>query len=185
MIHSSIIFAAEAHQGQHRKGTQLPYIIHPMEVAQILSYVHAPQETIAAGILHDTLEDTTVTYQELVNHFGDSIASLVLECTNTTSGPWQVRKQYTVMKLGTTQNQNVAFILCADKISNLRSIVYDIKAVKQEIWKRFSAPPKDVLWYYEQLGKAIASRSDLPACFVREYNALYQSLQEILRQGGQ
>ena len=179
MIHTSIIFATEAHGKQLRKGTQLPYIIHPLEVAQILSYIHSPQEVIVAGILHDTLEDTLVTYQELVDHFGKNIASLVFECSNKCDGPWRTRKQYTITKLETTQNQKVALILCADKISNLRSITYDVSTTGPDVWKRFSAPKEDVLWYYEQLGKVIARRHDLPPDFIQEYTALYQKLQNI------
>lgn len=183
MIHKSIIFAAEAHNGQLRKGTQLPYIIHPMEVAQILSYIHAPQEAIIAGILHDVLEDTEVTYQDLIFQFGGEVAALVSECSNVSCGPWRVRKQHTIMKLQTTKNQNAALILCADKISNLRSIAYDINVVDQEIFGRFSAPKEDVLWYYEQLGKVISDKPNLPACLVQEYVTLLRNLQEILKSG--
>ena len=107
MIHTGIIFATEAHGKQLRKGTQLPYIIHPLEVAQILSYIHAPQEVIVAGILHDTLEDTLVTYQELVDHFGKNIASLVFECSNKCDGPWRTRKQYTITKLDILSAQRI------------------------------------------------------------------------------
>ena len=180
MIHTSIIFATTAHNKQLRKGTQLPYIIHPLEVAQILSYVHASQEVIAAGILHDTLEDTKVTYQELTYHFGETIASLVLECTNTCDGPWRIRKQHTITKLETTKNQNVALILCADKISNLRSIVHDVNTIGQDVWNRFSASKEDVFWYYKQLGKVIAHRPGLPTDFIQEYATLYLNLQDAL-----
>lgn len=176
MIHASIMFAAEAHNSQLRKGTELPYIIHPLEVAQILSYIHAPKEVIVAGILHDTLEDTQVTYQDLIHHFGETIAALVLECSNTCDGSWRTRKQQTVTKLKTTNNQNVALILCADKVSNLRSIVYDVNAIGSDIWARFSAPKEDVLWYYEQLEKAITHRHELPSNLTQEYIILYQKL---------
>ena len=182
MIHKSIIFAAEAHNGQLRKGTQLPYIIHPMEVAQILSYIHAPEEVIIAGILHDVLEDTAVTYQDLADQFGDNVATLVSKCTNVCSGPWRVRKQHIVTKLQTTKNQNAALILCADKISNLRSIVYDVKNVKQAIWGRFSAPKEDVLWYYGQLDKVITVKPGLPTYLVQEYATLFNDLQETLKE---
>lgn len=181
MLHKSIIFAAEAHNGQLRKGTQLPYIIHPMEVAQILSYIHAPEEVIIAGILHDVLEDTAVTYQGLADQFGDEVAVLVSECSNISCEPWRARKQHTVTKLQTTKNQNAALVFCADKISNLRSIVHDIKVVKQDVFGRFSAPKEDVLWYYEQLGKAITDKPGLPTCLVQEYAALLRNLQEILK----
>ena len=179
MIHESIIFASEAHNGQLRKGTQLPYIIHPLEVAQILSSAHASKEAIVAGILHDTLEDTNVTCYDLTCRFGTEVTSLVTACSNFCTGSWRIRKQNTITKLETTQNQNVALILCADKISNLRSIVYDIKAVNQKIWDRFSAPKEDILWYYEQLGTVISKKPDLPKCLTHEFTSLYQTLQSM------
>ena len=181
MIHDSIIFAAEAHNGQFRKGTKLPYIIHPMEVAQILSSVQASQEVVAAGILHDTLEDTKVSYHDLTCRFGNVVASLVLECSNLCDGSWRARKQHTVTTLARTQDENVALILCADKLSNLRSIIYDAEIDKNSIWERFSAPKEDVLWYYAQLERAVINKPALPPLLVREYVALHQKLQKILQ----
>lgn len=181
MIHASIMFAAAAHNKQFRKGTELPYIIHPLEVAQILSYIHASQEVIVAGILHDTLEDTQVTYQDLIHHFGETIASLVFECSNTCNGSWRTRKQHTITKLEATKNQNVALVLCADKLSNLRSIVHDVSTIGSDTWARFSAPREDVLWYYGQLGKVIAHRHELPPDFTKEYITLYRELQNICK----
>lgn len=179
MIHKSIMFAANAHRGQLRKGTNLPYIIHPMEVAQILSSVGASQDVVVAGILHDTLEDTSVTLDELVCYFGKYIAWLVSECSNLHAGSWRTRKSYTVTKLAMTADSYVALILCADKLSNLRSIVYDTEIAGQKIWTRFSAPQEDVIWYYEQLGKALSARTDIPTILLHEYTTLYALLEKI------
>ena len=63
-IHNAIIFASIKHQNQKRKGTNLPYIVHPMEVMQILTENGCSENVIVAGILHDTLEDTDTTPQE-------------------------------------------------------------------------------------------------------------------------
>lgn len=180
MIHKSIIFAAEAHNGQLRKGTKLPYIIHPMEVAQILSYQNASEEIIVAGILHDVLEDTDVTYQDLVHQFGEYIATLVSECSSDNCNSWRTRKQHTLDKIHSSDNQDVVLIMCADKISNLRSIVYDVQRGSQEVWERFSAPKNDVLWYYDQLFKEISNKPGLPIVLVREYAMLYLQLQKML-----
>ena len=77
MIKSAIEVAVRAHEGQVRKGTQTPYIIHPLSVGIILAKAGAPDEVIIAGILHDTIEDTPVTCEQVRGTFGGTIANLV------------------------------------------------------------------------------------------------------------
>ena len=77
-IHDAIIFAAKKHQNQKRKGTNLPYIVHPMEVMQILTENGCNENVIVAGILHDTLEDTDTKPEEIEAEFGKDILELVL-----------------------------------------------------------------------------------------------------------
>ena len=79
MIQRAAAFAAKAHEGVVRKGSRLPYIVHPMEVAMIVSVMTDDPEIIAAAYLHDVIEDAGVTYQELETQFGHRIAELVLE----------------------------------------------------------------------------------------------------------
>ena len=76
-IHDAIIFAAKAHEGQRRKGTDIPYITHPFEVAQILMEAGCDETLIIAGLLHDTLEDTEVTAAEIEEQFGPEVLALV------------------------------------------------------------------------------------------------------------
>lgn len=77
-IHEAIIFATLKHQNQKRKGTEIPYIVHPMEVMQLLSAEGLPEEIIIAGILHDTLEDTDTKPEEIEQKFGKAILDIVL-----------------------------------------------------------------------------------------------------------
>ena len=73
MIHKAIEFAVIAHQGQTRKGTDIPYIVHPFEVAQLLTAAGADESVIVAGLLHDTLEDTTITTEDIFHAFGGEV----------------------------------------------------------------------------------------------------------------
>ena len=70
MVQKAIDFATKVHEGQYRKGTDRPYIVHPMEVGKIVSTMTQDEEIISAAILHDTIEDTGVTYEDLKQEFG-------------------------------------------------------------------------------------------------------------------
>jgi (p)ppGpp synthase/HD superfamily hydrolase len=76
-IHNAIIFASRKHASQVRKGTDIPYISHPMEVMDILRQNGCSENVIIAGILHDTLEDTNTTPAEIENKFGGDVLSIV------------------------------------------------------------------------------------------------------------
>lgn len=178
MIHSAIMFAATAHNGQVRKGTPLPYIIHPLEVAQILSKISVSEDIIVAGILHDVLEDTNVSLDDLRATFGHGISITVQNCSFSGDTSWKNRRQCIIQRLSSTKDINVVLVLCADKISNLRSIIFDLKSEGETLWNKFSVPKEDILWYYDQLGEIVASRSDIPWALKSEYSTLLNILHE-------
>ena len=79
LLDRAIIFAVQAHAGTERRGKGFPYIVHPMEAMAIVSTMTADQELLAAAALHDTVEDTDVTVEDLRKEFGDRIAALVAD----------------------------------------------------------------------------------------------------------
>ena len=93
-IHDAIIFAAKAHEGQRRKGTDIPYITHPFEVAQILMEAGCDETLIIAGLLHDTLEDTEVTAAEIEEQFGPEVLALVDSDSEDKSLSWDLAIPY-------------------------------------------------------------------------------------------
>lgn len=116
-------FAAVKHAHQRRKGEdQEPYINHLMEVSEILAQFTDDQDVIVAGMLHDTLEDTETTYEELVKEFGTKIANVVREVTDDRTLPKVERKRLQVQNAPHKSDQ-AKMIKIADKISNLRSII--------------------------------------------------------------
>lgn len=92
LIHRAIYFAVQAHDGQKRKGTDIPYIAHPFEVAQLLMEAGAEDEVVAAGLLHDTVEDTAVTAADVQKQFGVRVAELVMLCSEEKGLSWEERK---------------------------------------------------------------------------------------------
>jgi guanosine-3',5'-bis(diphosphate) 3'-pyrophosphohydrolase len=117
-------FAAERHKDQRRKGeAQLPYVNHLAEVARLLAVATqgADAELIAAGWLHDTVEDTATSYDELVSAFGGEVASLVMEVTDDKSLPKAERKRLQVLKTP-AKTSRAKMIKLADLTSNLRKL---------------------------------------------------------------
>ena len=97
MIFKAIGFAVKAHSGQYRKGTKLPYIVHPLGVAKILIEYGCPEQLIVAGILHDAVEDTHVSLHEIKHLFGWDVADLVEAASEPDkSDTWENRKKHTI-----------------------------------------------------------------------------------------
>ena len=76
-IEKAVLFATKAHAGAFRKGTNRPYILHPIEAMSIVMKFTEDEDVIAAAVLHDTLEDTSVTREQLEIEFGSRVATLV------------------------------------------------------------------------------------------------------------
>jgi (p)ppGpp synthase/HD superfamily hydrolase len=115
-------FAAQAHREQRRKDEQkTPYINHLTEVAHLLAAAGCEQVVVAAGYLHDTIEDVGVTYEMLHAEFGKAVADLVLAVTDDKTLEKQVRKQLQV-EHALHASPEIAALKMADKISNLRSL---------------------------------------------------------------
>ena len=150
LIHEAIIFAARKHAGQVRKGADIPYITHPMEVMQILTENGCTEKVIVAGILHDTLEDTGTSPAEIMELFGEDILKIVTAESEDKSKTWKERKQATIDHLSESSLE-VKLVCCADKLSNLRSMAADMEAVGDRLWERFNAPKSDIEWYYRQI----------------------------------
>jgi GTP diphosphokinase / guanosine-3',5'-bis(diphosphate) 3'-diphosphatase len=127
LVSSAANFAAERHKDQRRKGKrQVPYVNHLAEVARLLAVATkgTDAELVAAGWLHDTVEDTETSQDELVSTFGDDVASLVMEVTDDKSLPKAERKRLQVLKTP-AKTLRAKMIKLADLTSNLRQFPED------------------------------------------------------------
>lgn len=151
MIEKAIQLAAEAHAGQVRKGTLTPYITHPFTVGMMLAQVGCSDEVVAAGILHDTVEDTYVTLDHVREGFGPRVAAIVEGCSEPhKTDTWEERKQHTIEYLRTA-SWEVRLVSCADKLHNLRTIAEVQERVGDEVWRRFKRGKDKQEWYYRSL----------------------------------
>ena len=118
IVEKAFQFALKKHEGQVRKGTNIPYITHPFAVAMILKHHNYSDEVVAAGLLHDVLEDTTATVAEL-RVFGSTVLELVQGASEAdTSLSWEERKQARFRSYLKSAEQLAA---AADKLHNIRS----------------------------------------------------------------
>lgn len=170
MIRKAAEFAARVHEGALRKGSNVPYISHPMEVAVIVALMTDDKDLIAAAYLHDVIEDAGVTFQELEQEFGSRIAWLVKNESEDKSKSWIERKQATIDRLADAgmEDKILAF---GDKLSNLRSTAKDYMVVGDEIWQKFRAKDKKLQeWYYESMVDSFSVFEGHP--FYQEYLGL-------------
>ena len=156
-IEEAIEVAAEAHQGQFRKGTRTPYITHPYAVGLILMEAGCPEAVIVAGILHDTVEDTDLTLEFIQEHFGEHVAGIVDGCSENKALRWRARKTDRIESLRNA-SQEVCTVTCADKLHNLRTIISEHDVIGETVWERFHGEVEDQAWYYRSVLGAISER---------------------------
>lgn len=183
LFEQAAVFAAVAHRGTTRKGNRIPYLVHPMEAAAIVSEMTDDQDLIAAAVLHDVVEDTEVTLPELQEYFGERIAGYVRgESENKRAElppekTWMLRKQETIDFLKNQADKNAKMLALADKLSNMRSIARDVEFVGDRLWERFHQKDKAMHgWMYRQIAEAVKELSEYPAW--QEYDRLVRMVFE-------
>ena len=168
LLDRAITFAVKAHQGMERKGKGFPYIVHPMEAVCIVATMTNDQELLAAAALHDVIEDTDTTADDLKKEFGERVAMLVEAESDDKSGgskaeTWHQRKQDTLDRLRNA-DLDIKIVALGDKLSNMRAIAHDYAVLGDELWNRFTVKdPAEHAWRYHALAEALNDLSDTDA----------------------
>jgi (p)ppGpp synthase/HD superfamily hydrolase len=152
-VEQAIALALRAHEHQVRKGNgQLPYVVHPVTVALILSRYTGDEDTIIAGLLHDTLEDTPVTPEEIERAFGAKVREMVVDVTEPALPglSWETRKARYLRRLQTAPRPSL-LVAGADKTANLISMIAAHAASGDALWERFHTSPATKLAFYRQV----------------------------------
>lgn len=174
MIREAAEFAAEVHKGKLRKGSSIPYIVHPLETAVIVSGITQDEEVICAALLHDVIEDAGVTFECLEARFGLRVAQLVQAESEDKSRSWQERKQATIRRLETAPRE-VRIICLGDKVSNLRSTAADYLLHGDRVWEKFREKDrKKHEWYYRGVFQNLKELSGQAA--YAEYETLMKKI---------
>ena len=173
LVDLAIKTALKYHAGGRRKGTNVPYVVHPLALGMIFAAAGCSEEVIAAGILHDTIEDTSLTAHELRETFGSGVALLVAACTEPDKSlPWETRKEHTLASMEKAPLE-ARLIVCADKLHNVRTIAEDREKSGESIWGRFNRGKSDQEWYYRGLVRVLCNREDQ-----EEYASLFTAFKE-------
>ncbi len=180
LVDKAIIYATNAHRGTERRGKGFPYIVHPLEAMAIVATITNNPDLLAAAALHDTVEDTDVTLDDLRKEFGDHVASLVADETDVQHLPdgtkltWKERKLRDMNNLRES-SWEVKVVAIGDKLSNMRAIARDYRQKGDEVWKMFHVKDKAVhAWRYKGLRDALVELKDTTA--FKEFDRLVREV---------
>lgn len=176
LLDRAIVFAVKAHANTERRGKGYPYIVHPLEAVEIVATMTPDQELLAAAALHDTVEDTEVTVEQLRAEFGERVASLVADESDvmpegmTEEASWHQRKQAAIDRLSKASH-DAKMVALGDKLSNMRAIARDYDEIGYALWNRFHTnDPKEHEWHYRGLADALRELEDTVA--YKEFESL-------------
>ena len=155
LVSEAIEFATKVHDGMRRKKSNSPYILHPLEAAAIVGTMTDDQEVIASAVLHDVVEDTEVTIEEIEQRFGKRVRELVESETENkrtempASESWRIRKEESLEVLKNTNDLGVLMIWLGDKLANIRSLYRQLKEDGNAMWEQYNQKDaKEHAWYY-------------------------------------
>lgn len=180
-LERAIKYAVDAHAGMKRKLHETPYILHPLEVAVIAGTLTEDPEIIAAAALHDTVEDTSVTIEDIKREFGERVAFLVSSETEDKhrelppDESWMLRKKESLEYLRDATDIGIKIMWLSDKLSNVRNFFIEKKTKGKAFWQKFNQKDeKKQEWYYRTISEYTKELSDTPVW--KAYNNMIDQL---------
>jgi (p)ppGpp synthase/HD superfamily hydrolase len=182
----ALVYAATLHDGQVRKGTEVPYVSHLLAVASLVLEHGGDEDEAIAGLLHDAVEDQggARTLQEIRDRFGDRVAAIVEGCSDTDTipkPPWRQRKERFLERVRTAQ-RSVLLVAAADKLHNARTLLASYRAEGEDVWHRFRGGRDGTLWYHRAVLDVLAAM--LPCPLVDDLRAAVEALERAARPTG-
>ena len=159
-VEYAIYFATKAHMGQKRKTEDIDMIFHPMTVGYMLKDNNMTQDCVTAGLLHDVIEDTKYTKEDIIKEFGTNVYKIIEEVSEDKKiKDWKERKRLAIDKIKRASFEG-KMVECADKIHNLETL-YDICFKKGEsVWDSFNSTKDEQKWYYTKMYEAVIEGID-------------------------
>ncbi|MBR3594245.1 MAG: bifunctional (p)ppGpp synthetase/guanosine-3',5'-bis(diphosphate) 3'-pyrophosphohydrolase [Clostridia bacterium] len=180
----AIAFAAEKHEGQTRKGSDTPYIAHPLEALAIAATVTNDQNVLMAAVLHDVVEDCGVSLDEIETLFGKRVRELVAADSEDkredkpAADTWKIRKQETLDLIAKMDADSMTIVL-ADKLSNIRSLSRDYAVLGEALWQRFNCKdPQEHFWYYRSIADLLAPTFSDTSAWKEYFTLVYKTFVE-------
>ena len=184
---AALTFAARAHRDQKRKGSDVPYIVHPVHVSVILLRYGFSEDVAIGGLLHDVVEDQDVALSEIEAEFGPAVVDMVAALTERKKEqgrprPWEIRKEEALVQLQSANLEAVA-VKAADALHSARSMTAGITDEGPSFWDSFSRGPSQSLWYYERVAD-IARQRLAPHPLADELDAAVDGLAQAIARSG-
>jgi (p)ppGpp synthase/HD superfamily hydrolase len=193
----AVEWASSLHAQQRRKGTDAPYLSHPLAVAALVLEHGGTETEVIAALLHDVIEDAGVKPKKIRRRFGRKVARIVIACTETIDGrlpsgtqakknaaakrgasTWRARKEQAIAHLADPATPPaVVRVKAADTLANARSVVADLRRIGPETWQRFNAGAVEQLWYYRSLSIVLTHR--LPGALTDEVRATVREMEAL------
>lgn len=177
-LERAIRLVLQAHAGQVRKlEPDVPYATHPLHVAFLVREAGGSEDATIAALLHDVLEDSDLTSEELEESFGSSVSGIVREVSEDKSLEWSERKAGLVARLATASAE-ACLVAAADKTHNLATLHAAHERYGESVWKAFRAPPRETIRFYEDALAVLRKR--VPAGLSRDFATALQAARVLI-----
>lgn len=180
-VEKARVYAEKKHEGQTRKSNGAPMFTHPTRVAELLKEAGFKEEVVMAGYLHDTVEDTDATPEEITELFGQEVARIVAGNTENKEHTWKERKQHTIDWISDAPIEVKALIV-ADKLDNLKSMTKAFETQGEKFFQNFKKGKEEQLWYFKGVCQNMRKNITDNQCpsFFDEYEELVQTFETMV-----
>lgn len=186
-LNHAIRVASRAHEGQYRKGSDTPYIAHPMAVAMITQQYMEDEDMFIAALFHDILEDVpkwAYSRENIRDDFGEEILSIVEDVSEPNIeipilAAWTQRKNYYIEHISQTNNPKSIIISIADKIHNMSEILHDYETKGEDVWQNFHVDKGREIWFFEEVFNAIKNKEGIPEQAIKDYETTLEQLRKL------
>jgi GTP pyrophosphokinase len=182
----AMVYAAQLHAGQVRKGSGTPYIAHPLAVTSLVLERGGDEDEAIGALLHDAPEDQggEATLAEIRRRFGPAVAEIVEGCSDTMATPkppWRARKEAFLARLPHA-SPSARLVSTADKLHNARTILADLRTVGDAVWDRFQGGKEGTLWYHRSLVEILRGGGSNP--LAEELDRVVSEIERLARGEG-
>ena len=186
-LNHAIRVASRAHEGQFRKGSDTPYIAHPMAVAMITQQYMEDEDMFIAALFHDILEDVpkwTYSRENIREDFGEEVLSIVEDVSEPNIdipilAAWTERKNYYIEHISQTNNPKSIIVSIADKIHNMSEILREYETKGEDVWQNFHVDKGREIWFYEEVFNRIKNKEGIPEQAIRDYETILEQLRKL------
>ena len=176
LVEKALRIALSAHAGQLRKDGVTPYVTHLVMVALILAKEGCRDEVVAAGLVHDVLEDTDIPESKLREDLGDEVADIVVAVTHDDSLPWEEKKKKYIESVRHA-SESAKLVATADKIDNLNSLIAGHERMGERVWSMFNRGKEKKMWFEDEMLQMLKETWQHP--FIEQYEALLREVKKL------